>query len=62
MSQHRRLRAVEKKLCPPSIDIHALLLDWLQDENYVEPEFTGKVIKPRGYLTMQPDGSVKYES
>ena len=61
MNRNIRLKVLEKKMNPPAKTIQAFLPDWLQDADYVEPEPTGKVIKPMGYLALQPDGTVKYK-
>jgi len=62
MNRNIRLKALEKKMNPPPNTIQAFLPDWLQEDDYVEPKVTGKVIQPIGYLALQPDGTVKFKA
>ena len=60
MSKKARLKAIESKNRP--LTLQAKLPTWLQDDSYTEPVATGRVIKPSGYLALQKDGSVKFET
>ena len=64
MNRNIRLKALEKKMMPADTTIKAKLPEWLQPGDYVEPVFSGslgRVIKPKGYLALQPDGTVRYQ-
>jgi hypothetical protein len=60
----RRLKLVEKKMQSPD-RLVAILPDWLASalpSDAHPPKKGERVIKPSGFLAIQPDGSVKYES
>ena len=58
----KRVKALERKLNPQQAFIQAYLPDWLKPEDYVAPVATPgeKIIKPSGFLAIQPDGSVRW--
>ena len=64
MNRKHRLKALEKKLNPAAKTIQAYLPDWLQDSNYKEPVANPgeKIIVPSGFLALDKDGSIYYES
>jgi len=61
MSLKDRMKRIEKAHKPANNELQALLPDWLQDDSYIEPVATGKVIVPHGYMALQPDGTVKFK-
>ena len=64
MKSHKaRLKLVERKLFDDD-ELQAVLPDWLADDYPTcHSGSTGeRIIKPSGFLAIQPDGSVKYES
>ena len=61
MSLKDRIKRIEKAHKPVNNELQAFLPSYLQDDSYVEPEITGRVIVPRGYMALQPDGTVKFK-
>ena len=62
MSIKDRLKRAEKAVKPTENTIQAFLPSYLQDDSYIEPVANGRVIKPSGYLALQPDGTVKFKT
>jgi len=61
MSHKDRMKRVEQAARPTENILQAILPDWLQDDSYIEPVREHKVIVPRGYMALQPDGSVEWQ-
>ena len=61
MKNTHRVKAIEKKLNGDDT-LQVILPDWLQGDDYVEPQVTGKVIKPSGFLAYDEESNeVFYE-
>ena len=62
MSIKDRMKRIERKHKPVNPTLSAILPDWLQPADYVEPVVSPgeRVIVPKGYQALQPDGSVKW--
>ena len=62
MKHKTRLKRVEKEI-KPAETLTAILPSWLQDDSYSEPVAKPgeKIIKPSGFMALQPDGSIKWQ-